>query len=482
MGSVTNGNSYRMPASFYWYDLETSGTHPASDRIVQFAGCRTDTELNVVDDPYVTYVKLAPDILPSPEACLVTGITPQRANAEGVDEWEALHRIDALMRQPGTCVVGYNNLRFDDEFLRYGLYRNLMDPYAREWQEGNSRWDLIDLVRATCALRPDGISWPEDEGVVSFGLEKLCAENGISHDHAHDALADVNATIGLARKIRAAQPRLWDFAVSRRFKSSAGAMLQPLGQRLCVHVSSRFPNERFCAAPVASVAVHPDIDTRMIVADLSRDIAPLIELGASEIAERLFAQEVPEGEERPPLKVVVMNRCPFLAPINVVGKAEARRLRFDLEEVEHRRGVLAARQPGLADKIAEVYRRDEDRAPAEDAELALYDDFFKDPDRLAMKRLDRTLAEGRPWPDIRPRDERLVVLALRLKARERDEQLEPSERDRWLAHVRHCLDQGFGRRPALADYRQQVAELLDGETDPARRELLQELADFVPVA
>ena len=471
----------RAPTSIYWYDLETTGTHPASDRIMQFAGCRTDAELNVVDEPYVTYVRLAPDVLPSPEACLVTGVTPQRANSAGIDEWQAIRRIDEIMRVPGTCVAGYNNLRFDDEFLRYTLYRNLMDPYAREWQEGNSRWDLIDLVRATCALRPDGIVWPEEEdGVVTFGLDRLSAANNISHVNAHDAMSDVEATIGLARLIRNAQPKLWDYALGRRFKNAAGALLLPLGKNTCVHVSNRFPNSRFCAAPVASVAPHPEIDTRMIVADLAGDIAPLLEWSAAEIAERLFADELPAGEERPPLKVVVMNRCPFLAPINVVRAGEARRLQIDLAEVEDKRRALASRQPELATKIADVYRPREERALAEDPELALYDGFSGDADRFAMKRLGRVLEGDEPWPDFQPRDKRLTVLAERLKARLRPDELSAGERNRWLEHVRRCMDDGFGNRPSLAAFRAQTAELLAEETDPARGHVLTELAAYEP--
>ncbi|MDE0420101.1 MAG: exodeoxyribonuclease I [Gammaproteobacteria bacterium] len=470
----------RAPTSIYWYDLETSGTHPASDRIMQFAGCRTDAELHVIDDPYVTYVSLAADVLPHPEACLVTRITPQRANREGIDEWQAIRRIDEIMRVPGTCVAGYNNLRFDDEFLRNALYRNLTDPYAREWQEGNSRWDLIDLVRATCALRPDGIVWPEEDGVVSFGLERLCVTNGIAQDDPHDAMSDVEATIGLARLIRKAQPRLWDYALGRRFRNAAGALLLPLGQQTCIHVSNRFPNARFCAAPVASVAMHPQIDTRMIVADLAGDITPLVEWSSGEIAERLFADELAEGDERPPLKVVVMNRCPFLAPISVVRPGEAPRLMIDLDEVEEKRRVLAARQPELATKIAEVYRPKEERAPAEDPELALYDGFSGDADRFAMKRLARTLDEDGPWPDFQPRDKRLSVLAERLKARLRPDELSGGERGRWRQHVQRCLDDGFGNRPCLAAFRAETAKLLAEETDPARRQVLTELASYEP--
>ena len=206
-----------MASSFYWYDLETSGTDPKWDRIVQFAGVRTDEALEVVGDEYCTYVHLPDDVLPSPQASLVTGITPQRTHAEGVSETQALVRINEIFSAPNTCVVGYNSLRFDDEFMRYGLYRNMLDPYAREFRQGNSRWDLIDLVRATGALRRDGIEWPEDEdGLPVYRLEVLTAANGIAHGHAHDAMSDVHATIGMARLLydRAQQQqRRWRHAI-----------------------------------------------------------------------------------------------------------------------------------------------------------------------------------------------------------------------------------------------------------------------------
>ncbi len=201
-----------MAQSYYWYDLETSGTEPRWDRIVQFAGLRTDTDLNEVGDEYCTYVQLPDDVLPDPDAVLVTSITPQLAREQGVSEWQALTRVKEIFSVPETCVAGYNNLRFDDEFIRHGLYRTLMDPYAREWQNGNSRWDLIDLVRATGALRRGGIQWPADEeGLPVYRLEALTAANGLEHGQAHDAMSDVRATLALARLIKTKQPRLYDY-------------------------------------------------------------------------------------------------------------------------------------------------------------------------------------------------------------------------------------------------------------------------------
>lgn len=466
------------PRSFYWYDLETSGTHPASDRIMQFAGRRTDLALNPIGEPYRTFVRLGADVLPSAEACVVTGITPQRANAEGVDEWDMLTEVDRRMREPGTCVAGYNNLRFDDDFLRYGLYRNLLDPYAREWQEGNSRWDLIDLARAACALRPDGINWPAEDGVVTFRLERLCAANGIRQDAPHDALWDVEATIGLARRLRSAQPRLWDYYLGQRLRASVSALLLPLGRTLCVHVSRRYANERLCAAPVVSVAVHPDIRNRVVVADLSRDVDALIHCDVLELKRLVFGTDLAENEERAPVKEVVLNRCPFVAPYDVVRPRDAERLGFDRDVIEQRRRALA-RVPDLATKLGQVYRREPTDARDNDAEFGLYDGFIEDADKATMDKLQQALVAGAPWPDFDADDRRLRVLAARLKARLRPAELDVHETQAWRDHVRECHDHGFGRRPSLADFRAEVATLRERD-DPPASDIVRELAAYEP--
>ena len=149
--------------TFFWHDYETFGTDPKRDRPVQFAGVRTDAELNIIEEPVMLYCAPSDDIVPNPEACLITGITPQHALEEGVCEAQFIRRIHDELSRPGTCGVGYNSIRFDDEVTRYTLYSNFYDPYAREWQNGCSRWDIMDMLRLTRALRPDGIVWPTYE-------------------------------------------------------------------------------------------------------------------------------------------------------------------------------------------------------------------------------------------------------------------------------------------------------------------------------
>ena len=449
--------------SFFWYDLETSGTSPALDRIMQFAGQRTDMDLNPIEAPFSTHVQLPPDIVPSPEACLVTGITPQRA-AAGLAEWDAVREIHARFATPETCVAGYNNLRFDDEFIRHALYRNLLDPYAREWRDGNSRWDLIDVARAASALRPDGIEWPIVDEQPTYRLSALAQANGIDHDNPHDATADVEATIALARLLQARQPKLFGYALTLRAKHVPRQMLTPLGKQVCVHASGMFPNTRFCTAPVMSVAQHPHIDNAIVVVDLGSDVQPLIDEPAEALREALFGEGV---EERPPLKEVRLNRCPFLAPLATLRAQDAKRLGVNLEVIQQRADALRA-ATGLAEKIARVYQRDADEGfvseagepPPRDVEERLYDGFTPDADRATCAWLHQGLLGGTPWPAMRFEDARLAELAERLRARLRPESLDAEAAEQWRQFVATRLAHGQRGRLSVAEYRHEVAERL----------------------
>ena len=311
-----------MTSSLFWYDYETTGIDPRRDRPLQVAGIRTDENLNEIGEPLNIYCQPSEDILPHPAACLVTGITPSRLAEQGLSEAEFITRIHAELAQPGTCGVGYNSLRFDDEVTRYSLYRNFFDPYAREWQGGNSRWDLIDLVRSAYALRPEGIVWPEEDGRVTLKLERLTAANGIAHGQAHDALSDVRATIALARLLRSTQPRLYDYLYQLRSKQRVldqVRLLQPL-----VHVSGRFAGARHYLALVLPLAWHPRNRNALIVCDLQADPSPLLNLDADTLRSRLYTrrEDLAEGELPVPLKQMHINRCPVVAPLSVLREAD----------------------------------------------------------------------------------------------------------------------------------------------------------------
>lgn len=469
-------------SSLYWHDYETFGIDPRRDRPTQFAGVRTDVDFNIIGDPLVVYCKPPADYLPHPEACLLTGISPQVAEAKGVTEAEFCRLIHEQLAQPNTCSLGYNSIRFDDEFTRNCLYRNFYDPYAREWQNGNSRWDLIDIVRATKALRPDGINWPTyDEGYPSFKLEELTKANGIAHEAAHDALSDVYATIALAKLIKTVQPKLYQFLWQHKAKTEALKLLQFGSFKPVVHVSGRYSSLNHCLAAVLPICKHPVNANGIIVYDLSIDPGPLISLSREEIRERMFTAttDLPEGVERIPLKTVHTNKCPVLAPVSVLKPDDQQRLDIDLAVCYANIDKIKMAQ-GLAEKIAAVFSENKFSGPGQkiDPDLTIYSGgFFSDVDKQKMVNIRNTppdqLANFKPGFT----DPRLAEMLFRYRARNYPQLLQPEETSRWrefCANRITGLQQGGGI--TLNDYFAQLSRLC--EETSGNESFFTELEDF----
>jgi exodeoxyribonuclease I len=450
-----------MPASFLWYDLETFGRDPRRSRIAQFAAIRTDLELNPLGEPISIYCQPALDLLPSPEATLITGITPQQAQREGLREAEFFARVQEELAVPGTCSVGYNSLRFDDEFIRYGLYRNFHDAYEREWKDGNSRWDLLDVMRLMRALRPEGLEWPlREDGAPSFKLEDLARANATREGEAHDALSDVRAMLGLARRMRAAQPRLWDYALRLRDKRHVAGLLDHVGMTPVLHVSSRYPALRHCAALVLPLARHPRIESRVVVCDLDEEPDALLALEAGDIADRLYTPlaDLPDGERRIGLKEIHTNKCPVLVPLAHLRDADFARLGIDRATAEARAARLRA-APGLAEKVRRVFASEAHRDPA-DADAALYEGFLADADRRLFPRIRSSAPDGLRAFHAELRDPRCPELLLRYRARNWPESLDASERERWNDYRRRRLARDSGLSEYDFDsYRASIAVL-----------------------
>ncbi|BAV97841.1 exodeoxyribonuclease I [Lysobacter enzymogenes] len=471
-----------MPASFLFYDLETFGADPRTSRIAQFAAMRTDAELNEVEAPISVFVKPADDLLPSPIATSITGISPQDALRDGVNEAEIFALIFEEMARPETCTAGYNSLRFDDEFVRYGLFRNFYDAYEREWRNGNSRWDLLDVLRLARALRPDGLEWPQrEDGFTSFKLEHLATANEVRIGDAHEALSDVRALIGIARKFKNAQPRLWDYALRLRDKRFAASLLDPIAMQPALHVSSRYPASRLCAAPVIPLARHPRIDSRIVVFDLEQDPQALLSLTPEEIADRLYTPtaDLPEGEERVALKEVHLNRCPALIAWNHLRPDDFERLSIDPVRAEYRAAQLREAGPDLVEKVRRVYAGDAARAPS-DADASLYDAFIGDGDKRLFRGVRATAPEELARAAFEFRDARLPELLFRYRARNWPQTLSAAERERWDDYRRQRLDGESGLSEySFARFAEELRQVraAAGE-DGAKQALLDRLEDW----
>ena len=471
-----------MSASFLFYDLETFGADARRSRIAQFAAIRTDEALDEIEAAHDFLVRPADDLLPSPVATLITGITPQRASRDGVPEAEAFARIFDEMARPRTCTLGYNSLRFDDEFVRNGLFRNFFDPYEREWKNGNCRWDLLDVLRLAHALRPEGIEWPKrEDGATSFKLEHLALANGVREGDAHEALSDVRALIGMARRLRAAQPRFWDYALRLRDKRYAASLVDVVAMRPVLHVSQRYPAARMCAAAVLPLARHPRVDNHVVVFDLDAEPEALLDLEPEAIAARLYLRkdQLAEGEQRIPLKEVHLNRCPSLVAWSHLRGADFARLSIDRALAESRAARLRAAGPGLAEKIRRVYAIERERMPS-DPDASLYDGFLSDADRRRCGNVRATPAAALAGRDFGFDDPRLEELLFRYRARNWPQLLSPVERSRWDEWRRLRLQAGSGLAdPDLGGFDAELAALREQHAgDPAKLALLDALDDW----
>ena len=439
--------------TFLWHDYETFGLNTRRDRPAQFAGIRTDAELNEIGEPVMLYCQPANDYLPDPASCLITGITPQHCLQHGLPEHAFAAQIEQLLAQPGTIGVGYNTIRFDDEMTRFMFWRNLIDPYGREWQNDCGRWDLLDVVRMAYALRPEGIVWPIKHdgphvGKPSFTLQDLTRANGLVHEAAHDALSDVRATIALARLIRTAQPRLFDFCLGLHKKDRVAAELglpaSPQHAVPFLHVSGMFPSEKGCLAVMWPLATHPNNKNELLAWDLAHDPSELPLLDVATLRQRLFSKtaDLPEGVQRLPMKSVHLNKSPMVVrKLATLTPQMAAKWGIDMQAAL-RNAEKAVALPDMSAIWPEVFQRPQEAAP--DVDEDLYGGFIGNADRRRLNQLlalsPAELAHERTGFD----DPRLKTLLFRYRARNFADTLTPEEAARWEAHRAARLLDGEG--------------------------------------
>lgn len=460
-----------MASTFFFYDLETSGLNPRHDRIMQFAGQRTTLDFEPIGEPYNILVKLNDDTLPSPDALMVTGITPQSTQADGLTEAEFAKLLMDEVFIEDTITVGFNNIRFDDEFIRALFWRNFTDPYEWSWRDGRSRWDLLDVVRMTRALRPDGIEWPFVDGKESNRLELLTKINGIDHFKAHDALSDVEALIAVTKLIKEKQPQLYSHLFAYRDKKKVAELINLDDKKPFVYVSGQYDSEYHKATvafPLTSGRNH-----NVVVYDLRYDPTPFLSMSSTELAKIFFAtweDRQKEGFQKLPIKELQYNRAPAVAPIGVLER-DGGWQRIGLEEVtvkKHRDILLSS--PQFAENIRSLLEGRPEFAKEKDAEAQLYEGFVPDVDKLRIDKVRN--ASGNELADLHPdfTDERLSQLLLHYKARNYPQSLAEDEVAAWETWRAERIK---GQLPGFVARLQQLAAIHGN--DDSKSFILQEL-------
>ena len=471
-----------MAASFFFYDLETTGFDAREARIMQFAGQRTDMELNPIGDPVDLLIKISPDVLPSPDAIMVTGITPQQTLADGLTEAEFLKIFTEEVVQPDTIFIGFNSIRFDDEFMRFMLYRNFYDPYEWQWANGCSRWDVLDLVRMTRALRPEGIEWPfSPEGKPSNRLEMITKVNGLDHQKAHDALNDVFATIAVAKLIRDKHKDLFEYLLSVRDKKKVAELIE--GGQPFAYTTGNYSSDYMCTSAAILMAPHPQPGSALVY-DLRHDPTPFMAMSVDELIEAWRWTKAPDAV-RLPVKTVKYNRAPAVAPLGVIKDAATQeRIDLSLDTVAKNLTKLRAGHKEFAAKILQaVAKMDEVRTKDQVAMLdnqltvdsRLYEKFIDNSDKNAMRFVRTSNPEELNNLARNFRDERLKSLLPLYKARNFPKSLSSDERAAWDAFCAAKLFDG-GTQSKLAKYFARLAELAnDDKLSDNKKYLLEEL-------
>ena len=468
-----------MASSFFFYDLETSGINPRSAQIMQFAGQRTDMDLNPVGEPFNFLIKLNQDIIPDPFAVLVTGITPQKTIQDGISEAEFFKIFDTQINKHDTIFVGFNGVRFDDEFMRFGFYRNFYDPYEWQWKDGKSRWDILDLSRITRALRPDGIIWPFDsDGKPTNRLEYITKINKISHDDAHDALADVNATISLAKLIKTNAPKLFDYQLNLRSKAAVKNFAE--NNKTFLYVSGQYSSEHEKLAVVQNLGEHPGKKDACLVYDLLVDPQPYLKMTAKELAQTWQYKKDLEKSSRLPVKTMQFNRCPAIAPLSVLGADDKKRLNIK-EDTFEKNQTKIINEKDFHKRVCEAIKildseleQPEMVIDTTNVDTKLYDGFIGDSDKKTSLQLRQSPPEEIQDFIKKFSDNRLKILTSLYKARNFPKNLSADETQEWEKHKNVVYQQ------RLPDFIKQMEQAqISAKTSKNDQYVLDELKMYV---
>jgi exodeoxyribonuclease-1 len=468
-----------MAASFFFYDLETSGISSRSARIMQFAGQRTDMDLNPIGEPVNEMIKLTPDVVPEPDAIMITGITPQQTLIDGYTEAEFLKFFYDEVVQPETIFVGYNSVRFDDEFMRFLHYRNFYDPYEWQWVDGCSRWDILDVVRMTRALRPDGIEWPfAPDGKPTNRLEFLTKVNKLDHAHAHDALNDVLATIAVAKLIKTKQPKLFDHLLNYRGKKAVAELVT--SDAPFVYTTGRYSSAYLHTS--AAVLLATNSQGNALVYDLRHDPTPFLDMSVAELVKVWQYTKDPDAL-RLPVKTLKFNHCPAVAPLGVIkDEAVQARLQLPVATISKHVALLKDKQQAFTNNVmqaVELMDIEREQTYLVDNQATvderLYDGFFGPGDKQAMRSVRSSKGEQLIASNFSFSDERLTSLLPLYKARNYPQSLTSEERAAW---DEFCHNQVFAgeQTSKLAKFFKRLAELgANAELSDEKKYLLEEL-------
>jgi exodeoxyribonuclease I len=450
--------------NFAFFDLETTGISPAFDHPLQFAAILTDAEFREIERVDLR-CRLAPHLIPSPQALAVTGVRPHQLLDPVLPSlFEFAQELTSLVSRWSPAIwTGFNSIRFDEEMLRQMFYQNLQAEIFATQLNGNTRFDIMTAVFAAFHRHPDLFNWPVDEtGKVRFKLDRLAPLNGFEGHNAHDALGDVEATIHIARLIAQRAPSLWVELLASRDKAHVQARLEQFAPLELVGRFGGGPPQGIIGCLCGSARQNPnqafffDVD--------AADPGDLIRATAEDLSAAIEAQ--------PSLiRFIAVNKVPLLLDPGSVTDEQRRRVRLIAEAPEFRERVAAA----MATR--KVHTPAPELPPVE---KQIFSGFYSWSDKALLKEFQSADWRRRQEIVASFEDARLRQLGRRLVAFYAPMLLSLEERRQffvWRAERWHAPDQAETEWTTFGTARQSIAEMKSSMSHDIA--VLEEIADFI---
>lgn len=360
--------------NYVFYDTETTGTDTTFDQILQFAAILTDADLNELDR-FEIRCRLLPHVIPAPGALLATRVTPAMLTDTTLPtHYEMMLQISEKLRQWSPAIfVGYNTLSFDEPLLRQAFYQTLQPVYLTN-TNGNQRADVLRLAQATAVLAPNAMAVPiSDKGKPTLRLDTLAPANGFAHENAHDALADVEATIYMAQLVRDRAPDVWNALLPLVNKAEVTARLSSGDPNCLVDYHMGVPSLR----AVVGCGHHPKNPSMQAVFDLRRDPVEVMNLSEEDLAKET------KGSNRA-LRTIYTNKMPAIVdPALVADLQDA--VDLPMAELVRRAAVVTADGQFAARVGKAMEQRYPPFEPAQVVEQRMYEGFPSRADESRMQ-------------------------------------------------------------------------------------------------
>ncbi|QJC33418.1 exodeoxyribonuclease I [Enterobacteriaceae endosymbiont of Donacia clavipes] len=427
--------------NFLFYDYETFGLNPIKDRIAQFACIRTNINLEIIDKPIILYCKLSNDYLPEPKSMIIHNISPDLVNFKGKTEYEFASIINKIFLCPNTCILGYNNINFDDEFSRFLFYRNFYDPYDWSWKNNNSRWDILSLVRACYVLRPNGVYWPKIDNIPIFNLEKIANINNIKNPYnknAHDALSDVYTTISVTKLIKKKQPLLYEYFLKYSNKKKLIKKIDLSKIQIFVHISSIYKNKNNNINCITPLFWHPKNKNVLISYNLINNVYNFLQIkkNTKKYEKNIFSH----------IQLINFNKSPLLIPINILRDKDIKRLKFKI--LFYIKNFLILKKNFF--KIQKIikyvflnFKQKYEKTNIYNVDGQLYKNFFPTKDLLQFKKIYDQKKININLNKFIFKDIRASILLFKYKARNFPSTLNKTEKKTWNIYIKNIFNKKF---------------------------------------